>query len=34
MSSIPYHTFEKDFKFEKNLGQGNCATVSQVYHIL
>jgi len=32
MSAIPYSTFEQDFKFEKNLGQGNCATVAQVYH--
>ena len=34
MSVIPYSSFQQDFRFEKVVGKGNCATVTQVYSTL
>lgn len=34
MSNIPTSTFDQDFKFQRLLGKGNYATVSEVYHVL
>ena len=33
MSAIPYQTFQQDFRIDKQLGKGNCATVSLVHHL-
>ena len=34
MSVIPYSSFQQDFRTEKVVGKGNCATVTQVYSTL
>lgn len=34
MSAITFQTFERDFRYEKLLGKGNYATVTQVLHLV
>lgn len=34
MSNIPVNVFDQDFKFQRMLGKGNYASVSEVYHVL
>ena len=32
MSAITYANFERDFRYEKRIGKGNCSFVNQVWH--
>jgi serine/threonine protein kinase len=32
MSAISYSSFQRDFRFQQNLGKGNYSTVNQVLH--